>query len=152
LVGYVDLPTGVALGAAAIYVAAGVTVLLMDAGRLNLLSLGDEQAATLGVDVRRLERRLFFASSCVVGAIVSLTGLIGFVGLVVPHALRRLVGPDHRLLLPASLLTGASALVVCDLFSRLSFRLLAVEPPVGAVTAIVGGPIFLALLRRTRVA
>jgi iron complex transport system permease protein len=93
---------------------------------------------------------VFLASSCVVGAIVSVTGLIGFVGLVVPHTLRRLVGPDHRTLLPLSLLGGAGVLVGCDLVARVSFRWLATEPPVGAVTALLGGPLFLVLLRRGR--
>ena len=97
---------------------------------------------------RALERRVFLACSLVVGAIVSVTGLIGFIGLIVPHALRRVMGPDNRALLPASLLAGGATLVVCDLASRALFRWLHTEPPVGAVTALVGGPVFLALLRR----
>jgi len=148
LVGFIDLPPTAGLLAAVAYVGFGCAVLLSDAARLNLLALGDEAAETLGVDVRALERRVFFASSCVVGAIVSLTGLIGFVGLVVPHALRRIAGPDHRLLLPLSILTGAAALVACDLLARVLFRWLGTEPPVGAVTAILGGPAFLVMLRR----
>jgi iron complex transport system permease protein len=80
--------------------------------------------------------------------VVSVTGLIGFVGLVVPHALRRVVGPDVRILLPASLFSGAALLVLCDLVARLAFRYFHTEPPVGAVTALLGGPVFLALLRR----
>ena len=116
--------------------------------RLNLLSLGSEPAQHLGVDVRALERRVFVVSSLVVGAIVSMTGLIGFVGLVVPHALRRVVGSDHRVLLPMSLVVGASTLVLCDLVARALFRYLGTEPPVGAVTALLGGPVFLLLLRR----
>ncbi len=86
--------------------------------------------------------------SLVVGAIVSTTGLIGFVGLIVPHALRRLLGPDARVILPASILAGGAALVGCDLASREIFRWLHTEPPVGAVTALIGGPTFLAVLRR----
>jgi len=152
LVGYVDLPSTAGLIAGAVYIGAGCAVLIADAGRLNLLALGHEEAATLGVDVRRLSRRIFLASSMVVGAIVSLTGLIGFVGLVVPHALRRLMGSDHRALLPASLLAGAAALTACDLATRLAFRVLGTELPVGAVTALVGGGLFLILLARTRVA
>ncbi|HVY48360.1 MAG TPA: iron ABC transporter permease, partial [Minicystis sp.] len=148
LTGFVDLPTTPGLALVAVYVALGSAVLLGDAARLNVLALGDEPAAALGVDVGALERRAFFACSCVVGAIVSVTGLIGFVGLVVPHALRRVLGADHRVLLPASLLGGASMLVACDLAGRLAFRVLHGEPPVGAVTAMVGGPIFLAMLAR----
>jgi iron complex transport system permease protein len=149
LVGFVDLPHRPALAAAAIYVAIGCAVLLVDAGRLNLLALGDETAEALGVDARALERRVFFASSCVIGAIVSLTGLIGFVGLVVPHAVRRIIGPDHRRVLPVSMLCGASMLVGCDLVARLAFRTLGTEPPVGAVTALIGGPAFLVMLRKS---
>jgi iron complex transport system permease protein len=149
LTGFIDLPSPLALLLVAAYVASGIAVLLADAGRLNLLALGDETAETLGVDVHALERRIFLASSCVVGAIVSVTGLIGFVGLVVPHVVRRLSGPDHRRLLPFSILLGASALVLCDLAARLVFRWAGTEPPVGAVTALLGGPAFLVLLRRS---
>jgi iron complex transport system permease protein len=148
LVGFLDVPGTAALVFVTLYAAAGGAVLLVDAGRLNLLALGDEQARHLGVDVKALERRTFLACSFVVGAIVSVTGLIGFVGLVVPHALRRLFGPDTRVLLPASILAGGATLVACDLVSRALFRWLHTEPPVGAVTALVGGPLFLVLLRR----
>ena len=148
LMGFLDVPSPVSLGMVAAYVTLGSAILLHDAGRLNLLALGDEPAAHLGVDVRALERRVFVACSLVVGAIVSVTGLIGFVGLIVPHALRRVMGPDNRALLPASLFCGGATLVVCDLASRTLFRWLHTEPPVGAVTALVGGPLFLMLLRR----
>jgi iron complex transport system permease protein len=149
LVGFIDLPTWTGLGAVTFYVALGAAVLLLDAARLNLLALGDDTAENLGLDVRALERRVFLASSCVVGAIVSVTGLIGFVGLVVPHALRRVLGPDHRRLLPCSLIFGAIVLVACDLVARVTFRFSGTEPPVGAVTALLGGPLFLVLLRRS---
>jgi iron complex transport system permease protein len=149
LTGFVDLPTPMGLAVVAVYVGAGAAVLLRDAARLNLLALGDEAAETLGLDVRALTRRTFLASSAVVGAIVSVTGLIGFVGLVVPHALRRLGGPDHRRLLPLSFLAGAALLVGCDLLARVSFRWIEREPPVGAVTALLGGPLFLVLLKRS---
>ena len=151
LMGFLELPTKGTLAFVAAYVALGAGVLLADAARLNLLALGDEPAAHLGVDVRRLQVRTFFACPMVVGAIVSVTGLIGFVGLVVPHALRRSFGPDVRALLPASLFAGGATLVLCDLVSRTTFRFLHTEPPVGAVTALVGGPLFLLLLRRRAV-
>ncbi len=125
-------------------------MLAADSGRLNLLALGRDPAAHLGVNVARLERRVFFTASLIVGAVVSLTGLIGFVGLVAPPAARRLVGSDHRLVLPASLLLGAAVLVGCDLITRAAFVWLGTEPPVGAVTALIGGPLFLVLLFRTR--
>jgi iron complex transport system permease protein len=148
LMGFLDVPSLASLVAVAAYVGAGASVLLFDAGRLNLLALGDESALHLGVDVRALERRTFLVGSLVVGAIVSVTGLIGFVGLIVPHGLRRMLGPDTRVLLPASFLAGGAALVGCDLFAREIFRWLHTEPPVGAVTALIGGPLFLAVLRR----
>ncbi|WP_394844368.1 iron ABC transporter permease [Pendulispora brunnea] len=152
LMGFLDVPSPGALASVAGYVALGSAILLIDAGRLNLLALGDEPAQHLGVDVRALERRTFFACSLVVGGIVSVTGLIGFIGLIVPHALRRLFGPDVRVILPASLLAGGGILVLCDLLSRVLFRFLHTEPPVGAVTSLLGGPLFLLLLgKRVRV-
>ena len=148
LMGFLDVPSREGLLFTAIYVGLGSALLLRDAPQLNLLALGDEPAQHLGVDVRALERRTFFVCSLVVGAIVSMTGLIGFVGLIVPHALRRMVGPDVRVLLPASLFGGGAVLVICDLASRALFRWLHTEPPVGAVTALIGGPLFLVLMRR----
>jgi iron complex transport system permease protein len=148
LMGFLDVPSRASLVALAVYTALGAGILLYDAARLNVLSLGDEAASHLGIRVRAVELRTLLASSLVVGAIVSVTGLIGFVGLIVPHVLRRLLGPDTRVLMPASLGLGAAALVVCDLVSRGSFRWLHTEPPVGAVTALIGGPLFLFLLRR----
>jgi iron complex transport system permease protein len=149
LVGFVDVPTPAALVAVVVYVVLGTLVLWVEAGRLNLLSLGEEPAMHLGIDVRRLVRRVFFATSLVVGAIVSVTGLIGFVGLIVPHVARRCVGADMRLVVPVCLLGGASALVLSDLVARASFVWFGGEPPVGAVTALLGGPIALLLLRRS---
>jgi iron complex transport system permease protein len=137
-----------------VLIAAGVSVLLplalltALAGRLNLLSLGDEEASSLGVDVGKTRALAFVAASIAVGASVALTGLVGFVGLVVPHAVRYLVGPDHRVLLPASALGGAIFLVLADAAARVLFRSLGAEPPVGAVTALIGAPLFVILLRR----
>lgn len=115
---------------------------------LNLLSAGDETASALGVDVPRTTRRLYFAASIATGAVVAIVGPIGFVGLVVPHALRRVLGPDHRLLAPAAALGGALFLLVCDTATRWAFP--ASEPPVGVVTALIGGPTLLVLLLRER--
>ncbi len=148
LMGFLDVPSRASLLALLAYVAIGAAVLLRDAAHLNVLSLGDDAAEHLGVAVRRVELRTLIASSLVVGAIVSVTGLIGFIGLLVPHILRRLLGPDARVLMPAALLLGGATLVLCDLVSRAAFRFLHTEPPVGAVTALFGGPLFLLLLRR----
>ncbi len=110
------------------------------------LSLGEEGAAQLGVDVARTRRAAFVASSLLIGAAVSVSGMIGFVGLIVPHVARLLLGADHRLLLPASVLLGGCFLVAADTLARTAFG--AVEIPVGVVTALCGGPFFIYLLRR----
>src|SRR5215213_2154887 len=115
---------------------------------LHLLATGEESAASLGVDVRRTERMVFIASSLIVGVTVSVGGAIGFVGLIVPHAARMLFGQDVRLLLPASFLLGASFLVLADALARVAIT--PSELPVGAITALLGGPVFLLLLRRQR--
>jgi iron complex transport system permease protein len=133
----------------ALFLVAGLAVSLPAARGLNLLALGEESAQQLGVDVGRQQRILLVANSLLVGAAVSVAGLVGFVGLIVPHLLRLLLGPDHRLLLPAAALAGAVFLVLCDTAARtlLGGR----ELPVGAITALAGGPLFLYLLRRHHV-
>jgi iron complex transport system permease protein len=140
-------PPGI-LPAVAVAVLAGVGGLSLAGNRLNALSLGEETAGHLGVDVGRTRIALFFAASLVTGAAVSAAGLVGFVGLVVPHALRTLIGADHRLLVPASALAGAAVLVLADTAAR--SVLPPAEIPVGVVTALLGAPFFLALLRRRR--
>lgn len=115
---------------------------------LNALLLGESEARHLGFDVERLKRELVFCTALGVGAAVAAAGLIGFIGLVVPHLMRLLVGPDHRLLLPASALAGASLLLLADLVSRLA--LAPAELPIGIVTALIGAPFFLYLLMRGR--
>jgi len=113
---------------------------------LDLLSLGADAAAIRGVDVRRTERIALLSASLATGASVSIAGPISFVGIVVPHLVRLIVGADHRLVLPASALAGAALLVGCDVAARSLFSPL--EIPVGVVTAIVGAPFFLYLLMR----
>ena len=140
-------PEGVLVAAGAVVLVAAA-ILTALAGRLNLLALGDEGAAALGVDVEATRLLAFFAASAAVGAAVALTGLVGFVGLVVPHAVRLVAGPDHRVVLPASALGGAAFLVLADAIARALFRGLGTEPPVGAVTALLGAPLFVLLLRR----
>jgi iron complex transport system permease protein len=128
--------------------AIGLACALPLARTLNLIALGDETAEQLGVSIEAVKRILLFATALMVGAAVSVSGLIGFVGLIVPHALRLVLGPDHRLLVPASALAGATFLVVCDAAAR--SMLPGRELPVGAITALVGGPLFLVLMRRER--
>ncbi len=134
------------LAATAVVEAAAIGAMWMLSGRLNLLLLGDHDAATLGVDVKRTRAALLLCASISVAAAVSLSGLVGFVGLLVPHLARLLLGPDQRLLLPASALGGAAFLTLSDLLARLAFRYFHTEPPVGVVTALLGGPVFLLLM------
>jgi iron complex transport system permease protein len=125
----------------------GAVLLVFQARKLNLIATGEESALQLGVDVPRLKRTGYLLASLLTGLVVSVSGVVGFVGLIIPHTCRLLFGPDHRLLLPASVLTGASFLVLADLLAR---TLLAPsEIPVGVVTAAVGAPFFLYLLRRS---
>lgn len=132
----------------AVPVGAGLVLLLPRGRDLNALGAGPEAAAGLGVDVRRATRRIYFAASLMVGAVVSVAGPIGFVGLLVPHALRALLGPDHRLLLPASVLCGAPFLIACDALGQVVARPAVL--PVGVITACLGGPVFLAMLMSRR--
>lgn len=115
---------------------------------LNALLLGESEARHLGFEVERVKRELILCTALGVGAAVAAAGLIGFIGLVVPHLMRLLVGPDHRILLPASLLAGASLLLFADLLARL--LLAPAELPIGIVTALIGAPFFLYLLLRGR--
>jgi iron complex transport system permease protein len=113
---------------------------------LDLLSMGAESASFRGVDVVRVERIALFSASLATGAAVSLAGPVAFVGIIVPHLVRLIVGADHRLVMPGSALAGAALLIACDLVARTIMAPL--ELPVGIVTAIVGGPVFLWLLFR----
>jgi iron complex transport system permease protein len=121
-------------------------ILATQSRHFNLISTGDETALHLGVEVDRVKRLSYLLASFITGLAVSVSGVVGFVGLVVPHACRVTLGPDHRLLLPASFLAGASYLVLCDLLSRII--LAPSEIPVGVVTAVIGAPIFVYLLKR----
>ncbi len=132
----------------AVYLFVGVFVLVSQASALNLLTLGEEAARSLGVEVERVKRVLFAASALLTGAVVAFSGLIGFVGLIVPHAVRLVFGADHRLLLLASGIVGGIFLMVADTVART--MLSPAEIPVGVVTALVGGPIFLYLLVQGR--
>jgi iron complex transport system permease protein len=129
-------------------VAAGVALAALTANDLNLMALGEERAAQLGVEVESFKRRTLALGSLLAAAAVSVSGVIGFVGLMTPHLLRLVVGADHRRLLPAVVLAGPTILILADLASRLVIA--PEELPLGAVTAVLGGPFFLFLLRRQR--
>ncbi len=126
----------------------GAGMLFMQMGSYNLLALGEEMALGYGVDVISVQRLSLIGGGLVTAAAVSIAGPIGFVGLLVPHAIRRLSGFDHRILLPASFLAGGTLLVACDTIAR---TLVApTEMPVGIITALVGGPFFIYLLFRKK--
>jgi iron complex transport system permease protein len=133
-------PVALVLGAAAV----GAVGLYAVARDLNLLALGEESAAQLGVDVERLKRLVIVLASLLTAAAVSFAGIIGFVGLVMPHIARKVVGPDHRVLLPASGFIGASFLILADTVARVAGPW---ELPVGVITSLLGAPFFLYLLR-----
>jgi iron complex transport system permease protein len=115
---------------------------------LNLLSLGTESAGTRGLNVVGAQRAAFISASLATGAAVSVGGPVGFIGIIVPHLVRLIVGPDHRLVLPASALFGAAFLIGCDVVARTVMA--PIELPVGVITALIGGPFFLWLLVRRR--
>ncbi|GJD57484.1 FecCD family ABC transporter permease [Methylobacterium dankookense] len=125
----------------------GLVPLVLLRWRMNLMSLGDEEARALGVETRALRPLLVAAATLVTAAAVSVTGVIGWVGLIVPHVARLLVGPDFRRLLPASVLLGAGYLLAVDLIARNAAR---IEIPLGILTALVGAPFFLWLLASGR--
>jgi iron complex transport system permease protein len=128
------------------YAAVPLVLLFLSGRSLDLLSLGEESAKHLGADVERNKRLVYVATSLLTAASVAVCGIVGFVGLVVPHAIRRLGAPMHRELLPAAFVAGGAFLVLADAVARTVVRPL--ELPVGAVTAIVGVPLFALLLRR----
>lgn len=146
LIGSVRLVEPPLLVGVAALLGLGLAIAMRHAYALNLIAQGDETASHLGVDVARTRRHVLAASALMIGASVAVSGLIGFVGLIVPHLLRLTVGSDHRMLVPASALAGAAFLVTADTLARVV--LAPIELPVGALTALIGGPLFLVLLRR----
>ncbi|MBI5117942.1 iron ABC transporter permease [Candidatus Poribacteria bacterium] len=128
------------------YILTGLGVLLWYSRDLNLLSLGEASAGQLGVEVEKLKKIAFVATSLITAAAVAEGGPIGFVGLIMPHAMRMILGPDHRLLLPAAFLGGGIFLILSDTVARVGIR--GSEIPVGVITALCGGPLFIFLLRR----
>jgi iron complex transport system permease protein len=146
LMGNLEYLASGALAAIALYLLCGCAVLFSLARDFNLMALGEETASELGVEVERVKKTAFVFTSLITGAVVSVSGLIGFVGLVVPHLVRMIWGPDHRFLIPASALLGAMLLVLADALARTIMA--PSEIPVGVVTALGGAPFFVYLLRR----
>jgi iron complex transport system permease protein len=123
----------------------GSLILFFSSLDLNALSLGEE-ALHLGINTSKLRIRIFIIGSIVIATVVSFTGLIGFVGLIIPHIARLLVGPDHRIMLPVAAFLGGAFLILCDVLARTLMS--PTEIPIGAITAIIGAPLFIYLLRR----
>jgi iron complex transport system permease protein len=130
------------------YLAIGLTTLILNGYALNLLQFGDDQATQMGLNVRRAKFNIIVAASLVTAAAVSFAGIIGFVGLVVPHVVRIWWGVDYRRLIPLSIIGGASALLLADVLARIVMA--PQELPVGIVTALAGAPFFLWVLRRSK--
>jgi iron complex transport system permease protein len=131
---------------AAFCLIAGFVLLYVQARKLNLIVQGEDSALQLGVNVERTKQRLLIVTSLITAVAVSLAGIIGFVGIMVPHFMRLIFGSDHRLLLPVSVLFGASFLIVADTIARVAFA--PAELPVGVITALCGAPYFIFLLKR----
>jgi iron complex transport system permease protein len=144
LMGSLTAPPGHTLLALSAYLTVCLGLLFTQVSVLNILTLGEEPARSLGVDVERVKRRILMSAALVTGAVVSVSGMIGFIGMVVPHAVRLLLGADHRVLLPASALAGGMFLMIADTFARSVFA--PSELPVGIMTALAGGPFFIYLL------
>ncbi len=125
----------------------GIALLLTTCRELDIMLTGEETAIQLGVNVESLKKRVLFASTVITAAVISVTGIIGFVGLVVPHVVRMITGPKHRVLMPLSLLFGGTFLIICDTAAR---SMAMWEIPVGIITSLCGGPFFIYLLRRMK--
>jgi len=128
------------------YIIVGYTLMHLYARKLNVILLGEEPAQHLGIDVERMKKVLMVAATLTTASAVSVSGVIAFVGLIVPHAVRLMVGPDHRVLLPTAALTGAIFLILADALARTAAA--PEEIPVGIITALCGGPFFIYLLRK----
>jgi iron complex transport system permease protein len=127
-------------------VAAGILAIFIFAQDLNAISIGEEEAIHLGIDVETLKKILLFITSLITASLVCICGIIGFVGLIIPHISRFIFGPNHKFLIPVVCLTSAIFMVLCDLLSRTVFSPL--EIPIGVITAVIGAPVFIILLRR----
>ena len=132
---------------AAVPMAVGIAVLFALRWRINILTMGDDEAATMGVNARRLRLLIIVAATLATAASVAVSGMIGWVGLVIPHLCRMMVGSDYRKLIPTSMLLGASFLLIVDNIARLATT---AEIPIGILTAFVGAPFFLYLITRKK--
>jgi iron complex transport system permease protein len=146
MMGGLDVRTWTHVWICAPFVAVGLLAAMAQSRELDLLQQGEESAASLGVEIQSSKRLLMLTSAILTGAAIAVAGMVGFVGLIVPHAVRMIVGPSNRTLLPASAVFGAMFLILADLLAR------TIHPPteirLGVITALCGGPFFIALLMR----
>lgn len=129
------------------YVVIGIVIIYYFAGDLNIILLGEDTASNLGVEVEKVKRILLLVSTIITAAVVSVSGIIGFVGLIVPHISRLIIGSDNKQLIPLSFVFGAILMICCDTIAR---SIMVQEIPVGLITAILGGPFFIFLLKRKK--
>ncbi|MDD5465119.1 MAG: iron ABC transporter permease [Candidatus Omnitrophica bacterium] len=132
----------------AVPVLLGIGIIYFFAQDLNAISMGEEEAVHLGIDTQNIKRILIFITALITASLICICGIIGFVGLIVPHMMRLLVGPNHRILIPTTCLAACVFMVVCDLIARTLFTPL--EIPIGVITAIIGAPVFIILLKKGR--
>ncbi|MBN1788817.1 MAG: iron ABC transporter permease [Sedimentisphaerales bacterium] len=148
LMGSIDVIGYATPAAMLIFTAAGILIIISQSANLNLMSISDEIAISRGVDIRLTRKIIFFATSVMVAGVVAFCGPIGFVGLMAPHICRLLIGCDHKILTPASVLFGGAFLALCDTIARTVIA--PAEMPVGVITALLGGPFFVWLLLKDR--
>lgn len=150
LMGSLELYSYKTIAVVGVAVAIGFSMLIFFSNKMNLMSTGDETAFHLGIDIEKFRRIIFFSASLMIGAVVSVSGLIGFVGIFIPHTLRLIIGPDHRLLVPASGIFGGAFLVLADTIARTAFASgsYQMQLPVGVITALIGGPFFVFVLKK----
>jgi len=129
------------------YIIIGMIIIYFYAKDLNIILLGEDTASNLGVNVERVKKILLITSTVITAAVVSISGIIGFIGLIIPHIARMVVGPDNKSLIPTSFVFGAILLIICDTIAR---SILSQEIPVGLITSILGGPFFVYLLRNKK--
>ncbi len=126
----------------------GILTVFVFSQDLNAISIGEEEAVHLGINIDRTKKILFFITSLITASLICICGIIGFVGLIIPHTMRLVVGPNHKSLIPAACLASATFMVACDTISRTIFS--PSEIPIGVITAVIGTPIFLVLLKRAQ--
>ena len=123
----------------------GILAIYILSQDLNAISIGEEEAIHLGINTETIKKILFFVTSLITASLVSICGIIGFVGLIIPHIMRFIVGPNHKVLIPCTCISAATFMIICDVLSRTLFPPL--EIPIGVITAIVGAPVFIILLK-----